>query len=291
MTKKMTKKEMFAMVIATIEATEVENREEMVNFLNHEVELLEKKSSKSGTTKTQKENLVLMEQLKEALGEMTEAVTISEFQAKSTHEVATLSNQKLSALLKKLVEEEKTVVKTVEKKKSYFALVREQGIGAKAPCPTFRKQVLRMTKEQEIQKNMKMLGISREEAEQLWEDDQNDFIGEEGEEMTRKAKEVKRYEKGDKPRAKAKKERKVDENKKLILDKLHKALETFVKITNVKTETEISFVYNDEEYTLKLTKHRPKKQSIDRLHKVAICFFVRFDQNGCFVVQDAQIQD
>lgn len=116
-----------------------------------------------------------------------------------------------------------------------------------------------MTKEQEIQKNMKVLGISREEAEQLWEDDQNDFIGEEGEEMTRKAKEVKRYEKGDKPRAKAKKERKVDENKKLILDKMHKALETFVKITNVKTETEISFVYNDEEYTLKLTKHRPKK--------------------------------
>ena len=116
-----------------------------------------------------------------------------------------------------------------------------------------------MTKEQEIQKNMKVLGISREEAEQLWEDDQNDFIGEEGEEMTRKAKEVKRYEKGDKLRAKAKKERKVDENKKLILDKLHKALETFVKITNVKTETEISFVYNDEEYTLKLTKHRPKK--------------------------------
>ena len=116
-----------------------------------------------------------------------------------------------------------------------------------------------MIKEQEIQKNMKALGISREEAEQLWEDDQNDFIGEEGEEMTRKAKEVKRYEKGDKPRAKAKKERKVDENKKLILDKLHKALETIVKITNVKTETEISFVYNDEEYTLKLTKHRPKK--------------------------------
>lgn len=116
-----------------------------------------------------------------------------------------------------------------------------------------------MTKEQEIQKNMRVLGISREEAEQLWEDDQNDFIGEEGEEMTRKAKEVKRYEKGDKPKAKAKKERKVDENKKLILDKLHKALETFVKITNVKTETEISFVYNDEEYTLKLTKHRPKK--------------------------------
>lgn len=116
-----------------------------------------------------------------------------------------------------------------------------------------------MTKEQQIQNYMKSLQISREEAEQLWEDDQEDYIGEEGEEMTRKAKEVKRYEKADKPKAKAKKERKIDENKKLILDKLHKALETFVKITNVKTETEISFVYNDEEYTLKLTKHRKGK--------------------------------
>ena len=116
-----------------------------------------------------------------------------------------------------------------------------------------------MTKEQEILNYMKNLQISREEAEQLWEDDQEDFIGEEGEEMTKKAKEVKRYEKADKSKSKSKKERKIDENKKLILDKLHKTLETFVEITNVKTETEINFVYNDEKYTLKLTKHRPKK--------------------------------
>jgi HSP90 family molecular chaperone len=124
MTKKLTKKEMFAMVIEVVNGVEVENREEMLNFLNHEVELLNKKSSKSGETKTQKENKVLMEQLKEALAEMTSPVTISEFQEKSTHEIATLSNQKLSALLKKLVESEE-VVKTSEKKKSYFALVRK----------------------------------------------------------------------------------------------------------------------------------------------------------------------
>lgn len=116
-----------------------------------------------------------------------------------------------------------------------------------------------MTKEQQIENYMKSLKISREEAEQLWEDDQEDFIGEEGEEMTRKAKEVKRYEKGDKPRAKAKKERKIDENKKYLLDIVHKALEPFVKITEIKTETEIKLVHNDEEYTVKLTKHRPKK--------------------------------
>lgn len=126
MTKKMTKKEMFAMVIGVVENAEVENREEMVNFLNHEIELLNKKSGKSGETKTQKENRELMNQLVEALEEMAEPVTISEFQSKSTHEVATLSNQKLSALLKKLTEEENPrVVKTVEKKKSYFSVVRE----------------------------------------------------------------------------------------------------------------------------------------------------------------------
>lgn len=124
MNKKMTKKEMFAMVIGVVETTEVENKEEMVAFLNHEIKLLEKKSSKTGTTKTQKENLVLMEQLKEAFREMEKPVTISEFQALSTHEVATLSNQKLSALLKKLTEGENApMVKTVEKKKSYFSLV------------------------------------------------------------------------------------------------------------------------------------------------------------------------
>lgn len=116
-----------------------------------------------------------------------------------------------------------------------------------------------MAKEEQIKSYMTKLKISREEAEQLWEDDQEDYIGEVGEEMTKKAKEIKRYEKADKPKSKSKKERKVDENKKAILDKLHKALETFVKITNVKTETEISFVYNDENYTLKLTKHRKKE--------------------------------
>lgn len=107
---------------------------------------------------------------------------------------------------------------------------------------------------------MKSLKISRQEAEQLWEDDQEDFIGEDGEEMTRKAKEIKRYEKAETPpKEKRKKERKIDENKKYLLDIMHKSLKSIVKITNIKTETEISFVYNDEEYTLKLTKHRKGK--------------------------------
>lgn len=121
---KMTKKEMFAMVIAVVENAEVENRAEMLEFLNHEVDLLAKKSSKSGETKKQKENKVLADQLFSALAEMSEPLTISDFQEKSTHEVATLSNQKLSALLKMLIAEGR-VVKTIEKKRSFFSVVRE----------------------------------------------------------------------------------------------------------------------------------------------------------------------
>ena len=116
-----------------------------------------------------------------------------------------------------------------------------------------------MTKEQQIENYMKSLQISRAEAEQLYEDDKEDFIGEEGEEMTKKAKEVRRYEKADKPKTKKTKERKIDETKGYLLNLIRETLAPLVNITEIKTETEISFVYNDESYSLKLTKHRAKK--------------------------------
>ena len=104
MTKKLTKKEMFAMMYEVIKGVEVENKNEMLDFIDHEVELLNRKHSSNGESKTQKENKILMEQLREALAQMPRPVTISEFQNLSTHEVATLSNQKLSALLKKMID-------------------------------------------------------------------------------------------------------------------------------------------------------------------------------------------
>ena len=120
MEKKMTKKEWFAVLASVVEASEMENKTEALAFINHEVELLEKKSAKSGQTKTQKENVEVMEKIKSALGEVGKTVTITELQAASA-EMAEYSNQKLSALLKKLVESGE-VVKTTEKKKSYFSL-------------------------------------------------------------------------------------------------------------------------------------------------------------------------
>ena len=120
--KKMTKKEMFAMVMEVVENAVVDNKAEMVEFINHEIELLNKKSSKSGQTKTQKENESLKAQLLDAFAVMERPVTISEFQEISIEPVAQLSNQKLSALLNQLAKAGK-MTKTIEKKKSYFALV------------------------------------------------------------------------------------------------------------------------------------------------------------------------
>ena len=104
-----------------VENSATDNKTEMIDFINHELELLNRKSGKSGQTKTQKENELLMTQLLMAFEEMERPVTISEFQATSSFEICTLSNQKLSALLKKLVESGK-MVKTTDKKKSYFSL-------------------------------------------------------------------------------------------------------------------------------------------------------------------------
>ena len=119
---KMTKKEWFAVIREMVENSEREDKDEMLGFIDHEVELLSKKRT-STNSKKDKENEELCIQLEKALAEIGRPVTITEFMKESTAEVATLSNQKLSALLKKCKEERGTVDKKVDKKKSYFFLV------------------------------------------------------------------------------------------------------------------------------------------------------------------------
>lgn len=65
-----------------------------------------------------------------------------------------------------------------------------------------------------------------------------------------------RYVKSDKPRKKAERVRKVDKEKKVILNKLMSVIDA-EKI--VKNEAEFSFNLNGTDYTVKLVKHRPKK--------------------------------
>ena len=117
MANKMTKKDYFNQLLAI---KEVSANEGLVGFINHEIELLAKKSGKSGQTKTQKENEIILKTIVECLATDRTPMTITELQGAYT-ELADFSNQKLSALMKKLVDNG-TVTKTIDKKKSYFVL-------------------------------------------------------------------------------------------------------------------------------------------------------------------------
>lgn len=112
----------------------------------------------------------------------------------------------------------------------------------------------------EIQHNMKALGISEKEAVNMWLDDNDYTENEVVEELTKKAKSVKRYEQAEKPRKKTVKERKVDEEKKNLINILVTALGNEVSNISVKNEAEISFICNENSYTVKLVKHRPPKK-------------------------------
>lgn len=113
-----------------------------------------------------------------------------------------------------------------------------------------------LTREQEIQKHIELLGLTREQAEQLWEDDNANYVNEEMAEMERKAKTNRRYEQSDKPRAKAKIEVKLDDEKVKILEVLFKALaENGFEPQTANPQREITF----GEYSVTLIKHRAKK--------------------------------
>lgn len=119
--KKMTKKEMFAMIMEVIDNSTAENKAEMVKALEHEIELLENKKSKSGQSKKEKENAILKEEILAELVEIAKPVTVSDFQAVTRFVPPEFSNQKMSAMLNQLVKEGK-VNKEIIKKKSYFSI-------------------------------------------------------------------------------------------------------------------------------------------------------------------------
>ena len=115
MEKRLTKKEYFGMIREM-----VADNSELVAFIDHELELLAKKSGSKTPTKTHIENENIMETIKNELARIDRPVTITELQSES-EELAIDSNQKLSALLKKLVDTNQ-VAKVIDKKKSYFSI-------------------------------------------------------------------------------------------------------------------------------------------------------------------------
>lgn len=117
----------------------------------------------------------------------------------------------------------------------------------------------------EIEKSMKILDISKEEAVQLWLEDNDYCENEEVEALTKKAKDnhaVQHSAKSTKPRSSTKRERKPDLEKEEIIHKLAEFLtkENFesVKITN-KSKL-IEFKIGENHYKLDLIRQRVQKK-------------------------------
>ena len=115
----------------------------------------------------------------------------------------------------------------------------------------------------EIQKSMKLLNLSQDEAIQLWLEDEGYLKNEVVEELTAKAKEnkINHEAKTDKPRKSVKRERKPDKEKENLIIILADFLESYgfeAKITNKSKIVE--FNIGENHYKLDLIKQRPPKK-------------------------------
>ena len=116
-TVKITKRMRFEEIIKIAEEL---GNQGLVDFAKHEIILLDKKAQSKSTGKNAQEHNELMNKIAENLKTIGRAVTITELQ-KESKEMAEYSNQKISAMLKKMLDNN-TVEKIVDKKKSYFKL-------------------------------------------------------------------------------------------------------------------------------------------------------------------------
>ena len=131
MANKKTKKDFY---MEMVEIFQELGKGEYVEFCNQQIELLDNKASGSkGLTKIQKENEIIknivLEELAKYQGE--NGITATELLKQSdvlsnyiTVEGKNITNQKLSAMLKKLVDE-KIVSRMIDKKISYFKIIGE----------------------------------------------------------------------------------------------------------------------------------------------------------------------
>lgn len=117
----MTKREMFEKLINVVEGADVAEKAELIEGLNHEIELVSKK--RTSLTKTQKDNLELVEIVYDALAKADKAMNVAEvYEAVKADERFTSVN-KVSALITKLKNADRVERIEDSKKKVYFKAI------------------------------------------------------------------------------------------------------------------------------------------------------------------------
>ena len=112
-------------------------------------------------------------------------------------------------------------------------------------------------KESEIQKMMQKLQLTREEAIQLLQDDEDDISVELTTEQKKVAKEMSQADRK-KEKTPRKRERKPNEDKRSLISKFIECLGSLETLDIVNPEREFVFTYNGEKYRVTLMKPREK---------------------------------
>ena len=120
MANKITKREVIKMMM---NEEVVKANPTYVAYLENELALLDKKAQNKKATKTQEQNKGIKTTILKVLATIGSG-TVTDIQ-NGNEELSTLSNQKVSALVRQLVESGE-VVKTVDKKKSIFSLAKSE---------------------------------------------------------------------------------------------------------------------------------------------------------------------
>ena len=120
MANKITKREVIKMMM---NEEVVKTNPTYVAYLENELALLDKKAQNKKATKTQEQNIGIKATILKVLATIGSG-TVTDIQ-NGNEELSALSNQKVSALVRQLVESGE-VVKTIDKKKSIFSLAKSE---------------------------------------------------------------------------------------------------------------------------------------------------------------------
>ena len=120
MANKITKREVIGMMM---NEEVVKANPTYVAYLENELALLNKKAQNKKATKTQEQNVGIKATILEVLTTIGSG-TVTDIQ-NGNEKLSTLSNQKVSALIRQLVESGE-VVRTTDKKKSIFSLAKNE---------------------------------------------------------------------------------------------------------------------------------------------------------------------
>ena len=120
MANKITKREVIGMMM---NEEVVKANPTYVAYLENELALLDKKAQNKKATRTQEQNVGIKATILEVLATIGSG-TVTDIQ-NGNEKLSALSNQKVSALIRQLVESGE-VVRTTDKKKSIFSLVKSE---------------------------------------------------------------------------------------------------------------------------------------------------------------------